>query len=49
MTVTPLFDVLTEDVLQQAVSKMPHGRAIELSEVANWFGLLISFAGDIPS
>jgi NAD(P)-dependent dehydrogenase (short-subunit alcohol dehydrogenase family) len=49
MTVTPLFDVLTEDVLQQAISKMPHGRAMEPSEVADWVGFLISPAGDISS
>jgi len=49
MTVTPLFDVLTEEVLQQAISKMPHGRAMEASEVADWVGFLISSAGDISS
>ncbi|MGJ8546004.1 MAG: SDR family NAD(P)-dependent oxidoreductase [Sulfitobacter sp.] len=49
MTVTPLFDVLTEEVLQQAIAKMPHGRAMEPSEVANWVGFLISPAGDISS
>lgn len=49
MTITPLFDVLTEDVLQQAISEMPHGRAMEPSEVANWVGFLISSAGDISS
>jgi len=49
MTVTPLFDVLTEDVLQHAISKMPHGRAMEPSEVAAWVAFLISPAGDISS
>lgn len=49
MTVTPLFDVLTEDVLQQAIEKMPHGRAMEPSEIADWVGFLISPAGDISS
>ncbi|MGB7244067.1 MAG: SDR family oxidoreductase [Sulfitobacter sp.] len=49
MTTTPLFDVLTEDVLQQAISAMPHGRAMDPSEIANWVGFLISPAGDISS
>ena len=49
MTLTPLFDVLTEDVLQAAISKMPHGRAMEPSEVAEWVGFLVSPAGDISS
>jgi NAD(P)-dependent dehydrogenase (short-subunit alcohol dehydrogenase family) len=49
MTITPLFDVLTEEVLQQAISQMPHGRAMEPSEVANWVGFLTSPAGDISS
>lgn len=49
MTVTPLFDVLTDDVLQEAVSKMPHGRAMEPNEVAAWVGVLISSVGDISS
>ena len=49
MTVTPLFDVLTEEVLQEAISKMPHGRAMDPSEIAKWVGFLISEAGDISS
>lgn len=49
MTITPLFDVLTEDVLRQAILKMPHGRAMEPREVADWVGFLISSAGDISS
>lgn len=49
MTVTPLFDVLTEEVLQKAVSAMPHGRAMDPSEIASWVAFLISPAGDISS
>lgn len=49
MTTTPLFDVLTEDVLQKAISAMPHGRAMEPSEIAGWVAFLISPAGDISS
>jgi len=49
MTTTPLFDVLTDDVLQQAISAMPHGRAMDPSEIAAWVAFLISSAGDISS
>ncbi|MFT4716151.1 MAG: NAD(P)-dependent dehydrogenase (short-subunit alcohol dehydrogenase family) [Paracoccaceae bacterium] len=49
MTTTPLFDVLTEDVLQQAISAMPHNRAMDPSEIANWVAFLISPAGDVSS
>ncbi|MEW9920633.1 SDR family NAD(P)-dependent oxidoreductase [Marimonas sp. MJW-29] len=49
MTETPLFGVLTEDVLANAISQMPHGRAMQASEIADWVGFLISPAGDISS
>jgi len=49
MTTTPLFDVLTDDVLQQAISAMPHGHAMDPSEIADWVAFLISSAGDISS
>jgi NAD(P)-dependent dehydrogenase (short-subunit alcohol dehydrogenase family) len=49
MTETPLFGVLTEDVLQKAIDAMPHGRAMEPSEIAAWVSFLISPAGDICS
>ena len=49
MTETPLFGVLTEDVLQRAIAAMPHGRAMKAEEVAAWVGFLISPAGDITS
>ncbi|WP_054007817.1 SDR family NAD(P)-dependent oxidoreductase [Cypionkella psychrotolerans] len=49
MTETPLFNVLTEDVLARAIAAMPHGHAMQPSEVAAWAGFLISTAGDICS
>jgi len=49
MTETPLFGVLTEDVLAKAVAAMPHGRAMQPSEIAAWVGFLMSPAGDVSS
>lgn len=49
MTETPLFNVLTEEVLDRAISAMPHGRAMQPEEIANWVGFLISPAGDVSS
>ncbi|MES2814618.1 MAG: SDR family oxidoreductase [Pseudomonadota bacterium] len=49
MTETPLFNVLTEVVLAKAISAMPHGRAMQPEEIANWVGFLISPAGDVSS
>ena len=49
MTETPLFSVLTEEVLARAISAMPHGRAMQPEEIANWVGFLISPAGDVSS
>jgi 3-oxoacyl-[acyl-carrier protein] reductase/2-hydroxycyclohexanecarboxyl-CoA dehydrogenase len=49
MTETPLFGVLTEDVLQKAIAQMPHGRAMQPAEVAEWVRFLVSPAGDICS
>ncbi|MDB5666324.1 SDR family NAD(P)-dependent oxidoreductase [Cypionkella sp.] len=49
MTETPLFNVLTEDVLARAIAAMPHGHAMQPSEIAAWVGFLISTAGDICS
>ena len=34
MTETPLFNVLTEDVLARAIAAMPHGHAMQPGEVA---------------
>ena len=49
MTQTPLFDVLTADVLACAISAMPHGHAMQPSQIADWVGFLVSAAGDICS
>lgn len=49
MTETPLFGVVSEDVLARAIAQMPHGRAMQPSEIADWVGFLISPAGDISS
>jgi 2-dehydro-3-deoxy-L-rhamnonate dehydrogenase (NAD+) len=49
MTETPLFGVLSDDVLAQAIAQMPHGRAMQASEIADWVGFLVSRAGDISS
>jgi len=49
MTETPLFNVLTEDVLAKAISAMPHGHAMHPDEIAAWVGFLISPAGDVSS
>ena len=49
MTQTPLFGVLTQDVLAKAIAQMPHGRAMQPEEIANWVGFLASPAGDISS
>lgn len=49
MTETPLFKVLTDDVLARAIAAMPHGHAMQPAEIAAWVGFLISTAGDICS
>ena len=49
MTETPLFGVVSEEVLANAIAQMPHGRAMQPSEIADWVGFLISTAGDISS
>ena len=49
MTETPLFNVLSEEVLERAIAQMPHGRAMQASEIADWVGFLMSRAGDISS
>ena len=49
MTETPLFNVLTPEVLESALAAMPHGRAMRPEEVAEWVGFLISPAGDVAS
>ncbi len=49
MTQTPLFDVLTDEVLADAISKMPHGEAMQPDQIAAWIGFLASDAGDVSS
>lgn len=49
MTETPLFEVVSEEVLARAIAQMPHGRAMQPSEVAAWVSFLISPAGDVAS
>ena len=49
MTETPLFNVLTEDVLSRAIAAMPHGHAMQPDQIADWVAFLISPAGDICS
>lgn len=49
MTETPLFGVLSEEVLAKAVAQMPHGRAMQPEEIAAWVSFLISPAGDVSS
>ena len=49
MTETPLFGVLTPEVLARAIAAMPHGHAMQPAEIAAWVSFLISPAGDICS
>ena len=49
MTETPLFGVLTPEVLDRAIAAMPHGHAMQPAEIAAWVSFLISPAGDICS
>jgi len=49
MTQTPLFDVLSKEVLDKAISQMPRGSAMKPEEIAAWVGFLVSPAGDVSS
>ncbi len=49
MTETPLFNVLSEEVLARAIAAMPHGAAMRPEQVAAWVGFLVSEAGDVSS
>jgi 2-dehydro-3-deoxy-L-rhamnonate dehydrogenase (NAD+) len=49
MTETPLFKVLSDEVLARAIAAMPHGHAMQPEQIAAWVGFLVSPAGDISS
>lgn len=49
MTETPLFGVVSAEVLAEAIAQMPHGRAMQPSEIAGWVGFLIGPMGDVSS
>ena len=49
MTESPLFKVLSDEILRKAISQMPRGAAMKPDEIAAWVGFLISSAGDVSS
>lgn len=49
MTETPLFNVLSDTVLEQALKAMPHGHAMQPAQIADWVAFLVSEAGEISS
>lgn len=49
MTETPLFGVLSEDVLAKAISQMPHGHAMGPAQIAGWVSFLAGPMGDVSS
>ncbi len=49
MTRTDLFDVVSPDVLAQALAAMPMGTPIEAPQIAAWVAFLASAAGDCSS
>lgn len=49
MTESPLFNVLSKEILDKALSQMPRGHAMKPSEIAAWVAFLISPAGDVSS
>lgn len=49
MTETPLFGVLSEDVLAKAISQMPHGHAMDPAQIAGWVSFLAGPMGDVSS
>ena len=49
MTESPLFKVLSDEILSKAISQMPRGAAMKPDEIAVWVGFLISSAGDVSS
>lgn len=49
MTRTDLFDVVSPDVLAQAIAEMPHGEPMQPEQIATWVAFLVSPAGDCAS
>jgi NAD(P)-dependent dehydrogenase (short-subunit alcohol dehydrogenase family) len=49
MTRTDLFDVVSPDVLAQALAGMPQGKPMEPQQIASWVAFLASPAGDCCS
>lgn len=49
MTETPLFNVLSDETLAKAIAAMPHGNAMQPSQIAEWVGFLAGPGGDISS
>lgn len=49
MTQTPLFGVLSEEVLAAAIAQMPHGHAMQPEQIAGWVSFLAGPMGDIAS
>lgn len=49
MTQTPLFNVVSQEVLDAAIAQMPHGHAMRPEQIAAWVGFLLSPAGDVSS
>ena len=49
MTRTDLFDVVSPELLEQAISGMPQNKPMEPTEVAAWVAFLASPAGNIAS
>jgi NAD(P)-dependent dehydrogenase (short-subunit alcohol dehydrogenase family) len=49
MTETPLFGVLTDEVLANAIAQMPHGHAMQPEQIAGWVSFLAGPMGDVSS
>ena len=49
MTRTDLFDVVSPEVLAQAIAGMPHGEPMQPEQIAAWVAFLVSPAGDCSS
>jgi NAD(P)-dependent dehydrogenase (short-subunit alcohol dehydrogenase family) len=49
MTETPLFGVLSDEVLANAIAQMPHGVAMQPDQIAGWVSFLAGPLGDVSS